>query len=354
MRACALVTLACSLAAAGLATPAQAFLKGMWGPAVHGGVSQFPVYQRLGVRLYEATLYWSQVATRRPAKATVPGDPAYRWPADLDAAVAQAQRYHIRVAFQIIGSPGWANGGRPPNWAPRRAQDYADFAAAAARHYPSVHLWMVWGEPSRTTEFEPLTPARPGTPLNAQQQVAPHAYARLLDAAYGALKRVSRTNLVVGGMTYTTGDIDTQQWIENLRLPNGARPRMDLYGHNPFHFRQPDFGNPPSPDGAVDFSDLPRLAHWLDRYLPQPGHRHLPLFLSEWTIPTAADPQFNFYVDPPVQASWITAGLRLARHWSRIYALGWINLYDSPGITYGGLLTADGQAKPGLAAFAAG
>jgi hypothetical protein len=49
-----------------------------------------------------------------------------------------------------------------------------------------------------------------------------------MDAAYGALKQVSRRNLVIGGSTYTTGDIDTQQWIQNLRLPDGRPP---AHGH---------------------------------------------------------------------------------------------------------------------------
>ena len=98
------------------------------------------------------------------------------------------------------------------------------------------------------------------------------------------------------------------------------------------------------------FADLPRLARWIDRYL----QRGLPLFLSEWTIPTAVDQEFNFYVDPPVQARWITEALQQSRHWRRIYALGWIHVYDSPPVTSGGLISADGVRKPGFSAFARG
>ena len=96
-------------------------------------------------------------------------------------------------------------------------------------------------------------------------------------------------------MTFTTGEIDTQQWIENLRLPNGRPPRLDLYGHNPFTSRDPNLANPPSPAGGVDFSDLRRLAGWIDRYLGR-GRPQIKLFLSEWTIPTAVDDEFNFFV----------------------------------------------------------
>jgi hypothetical protein len=112
----------------------------------------------------------------------------------------------------------------------------------------------------------------------------------------------------------------------------------------------PSFSAPPSPFDEVQFSDLPRLARWVDRYL----HRGLRLFLSEWTIPTAPDQEFNFYVDPPVAARWITDALRLSRRWHRIYALGWVNVYDHPPVSNGGLLTQSGRKKPGFAAFERG
>jgi hypothetical protein len=327
---------------------AGAFSKAIWGQVYRGGVNQFPIYRQLGVSIYQTDLFWSAVATRRPRHPSDPKDPAYQWPSEISQALSQAKRYHIRVLLQIIGTPGWANGGRAYNWAPLHPADYAAFATAAARRYRSVHLWMIWGEPTRRANFEPLMPAQPGSPLTRAQRRGPHTYARLLDSAYGALKRVSARNLVIGGGSFTTGDIHTQQWIENLRLPNRRAPRMDMYAQNPFSYKDPNFSDPQSASGVVQFSDLPRVARWIDRYL----HRPLPLFLSEWTIPTALDLQFNFYVDPPVAAKWIRDALRLSRRWHRIYALGWINVYDSPPQSYGGLMTAGGIRKPSFYAFA--
>jgi hypothetical protein len=328
--------------------PAAAFSKAIWGKVNRQGVNQFPLYKRLGVSIYETELDWNQVASQRPRRATDPNDPAYRWPAAIRQAVVQARRFHMRMLIEIIRTPRWANGDRSSIWAPKDPRDYADFASAAAREYPSVHLWMIWGEPTRSPNFQPLTPAVPGAQLNAAQRRAPHVYAQLLDSAYGALKRVSARNLVIGGCTYTTGDIDTQQWIENLRLPNGHAPRMDMYAHNPFGWEEPNFSDPPSPSGEVQFSDLPRLAHWIDRNL-RPG---LPIFLAEWTIPTNFDRQFNFAVNPATAATWVRAGLRLARGWKRIFGLGWVDVYDAPPRTYGGLLTTSGKRKPTFYAFA--
>ncbi len=329
-------------------------VKAMWGPAVHDGTSLFPTYRDLSVKIYEDRLDWSSIAPRRPRSARNPNDPAYAWPAEVTQAVAEAGRYHMQVALQIIGAPSWANGGKAWNWVPKNPRDYANFAIAASRRYPSVHLWMIWGEPSRSHNFEPEDPAKPFEKLNVHQRSAPEHYARILNAAYGALKSVSRSNLVIGGMTYTTGDISTQQWIENLRLPDGKPPSLDMYGHNPFSYRAPNLSNPPSLHQQIDFSDLGRLSKLVDRYLGRPGNPHPKLFISEWTVPTAIDLEFNFYVEPLLQAQWITDAFRVASELPSIYALGWIHLYDEPPESYGGLIQTDGTAKPGYLAFKTG
>jgi hypothetical protein len=354
MLACCLLTILTVIPNAAKASSARGALKAMWGPATHDGMSLFPTYRELGVKIYEDDLHWDSIALRRPRNARNPNDPAYAWPPEVTQAVVDAKRYHVQVALQIIGAPTWANGGKPWNWAPRNPQDYANFAIAAARRYPSVHLWMIWGEPSRSHNFEPLDPAEPYAKLNAAQRVAPHLYARILDAAYGALKSVSRSNLVIGGMTYTSGDISTQQWIENLRLPDGKPPRLDMYGHNPFSWRAPNLSNPPLPEQQVDFSDLGRLSKLVDRYLGRPGNPHPKLFISEWTVPTSVSLEFDFWAEPLVQAQWITDGLRIASQLPSIYAVGWIHLYDEPPFSYGGLIQADGAEKPGYSAWKAG
>lgn len=328
-----------------------AAVKAMWGPSVHGGVSLFPTYQELGVKVYEDDLHWNSIAPSRPRSSRNPNDPVYAWPAEVTQAIAEAKRYHMQVALQIIGAPVWANGGKPWNWAPTNPLDYANFAIAASKRYPSVHLWMIWGEPSRGHNFEPLDPAKPFAKMNVHQRSAPRRYARILDAAYGALKSVSRANLVIGGMTYTTGDISTQQWIENMRLPGGKPPRLDLYGHNPFSYRAPNLANPPSPDEEIDFSDLARLSRLVDRYLGRPGDPHPKLFISEWTVPTEVDLEFNFFVEPMVQAEWISDGLRIAQGLPSVYAVGWIHLYDEPPVSYGGLIQTNGVEKSGFLAW---
>lgn len=352
--AAGLVVALAVLALSGPAIAARSDAKAIWGPLTRDGQSEFPLYHAMGVGIYEDDLSWAAVAPTRPRHATDPNDPAYQWPSDLDYALSQAASYHMRVLLLAMGTPPWANGGRASSYPPTRAADLANFLTAASRRYPAVHLWMIWGEPSRRPNFAIVKRASPNARrLTAAQARAPHVYAQLLDASYGALKRVSKRNLVIGGNTYTTGDVSTQLWIENMRLPNGRPPRMDMYGHNPFSFRHPSLSNPPSPDHEVDFSDLGRLEQLVDRNLAAP-HQRLKLFLSEWTIPTSShDKEFNFYVFPSVQAQWITDAWRIVRRSGFIYALGWIHLYDDPvgGATSGGLFYSDGRPKPGYYAF---
>jgi hypothetical protein len=329
---------------------ASAFLKAVWGPGSFHGVNQFPLYRSLGVRVYETSLDWNAVALRRPKQPTNPRDPAYVWPAALSKAIMQARRFGMRVLLEVGNAPAWANGGHGgEGWAPKSPLAYAQFVDAAAREYPQVHLWMIWGEPNRKGDFRPEVPAKfTQTALTPAQKRAPHLYAQMLDDAYGVLKARSRGNVVIGGDTYTAGLLDPQQWLANLVLPDGRRPRMDMYGHNPFSYTIPLFSSTASGYGEVQFADLPRLESWTKTYLG----RSLPLFLSEFCIPTAADQTFNFYISPPsVAATWVKDALVTARHAGYIYSLGWVNVHDQLPVNSCGLISQNGKPKPDFFAF---
>jgi hypothetical protein len=330
--------------------------KGFWGPAKVDGVSQFPVYDDLGVTIYQTSMSWASVAPTRPANARDPKDPVYQWPADLDATISDARRHGMKVLIMLANAPAWANSGRTPEYAPDRPSDFGAFARAAARRYPSVRHWMIWGEPSRSNNFKPFVIQPFNTPITAAQKRAPRRYARLLDAAYGQLKAQRRSNIVIGGNTYTIGEVRPADWIHAMRLPNGRPPRLDYYGHNPFTTRNPDLSNPPSRGDLVDFSDLARFDKDLQRTLGKPRHRTIKLFLSEFTVPTAEDSEFNYYVSPRTQATWITNAFRIARRLKNVAGLGWIHLYDQAPIagkvvSHGGLITHDGKKKLGYYAF---
>jgi hypothetical protein len=353
-----LALLGCVALSVAAAAPACAHTleRGFWGPAAIAGVSQFPVYDQLGVTIYQTSLSWASAAPKRPKDPRNPADPAYEWPAELDRIITEARAYGIEVLLMLISTPPWANRGEPPEYAPRRPADFADFARAAARRYPAVRRWMIWGEPSRAANLSPLEPQPLGTPITPAQARAPRRYARLLDAAYGQLKAERSSNLVIGGNTFTTGEIRPADWVRNLRLESGRPARMDLYGHNPFSFRDPNLDNPVST--SVDLSDLDWFAKLVQRQLGRPHRKRIRLFLSEFTMPTAPDREFNLFVAPRVQANWITKAFRIA-HAVDAETLGWVHLRDEPPrrrepVVHGGLLTYDGVPKPGFYAFQRG
>ncbi|MEY2517387.1 MAG: hypothetical protein QOJ89_4745 [bacterium] len=336
-----------SLAALVLAAaPAAAAEKAIWGPlTLPGGGSALALYDELGVDTLQLRLSWADVAPERPAVATDPDDGAYRWPAELAAAEAEAAGRAINLALLVFGTPPWANGSRSPLWAPQRPQDYADFLTAAARRYPSVHRWMIWGEPNRSDRFRPN---------RVDSAIGPRAYAPLLDAAYVALKRESPSNRVIGGMTWTGGTVKPASFLRMMRLANGRRPRLDWYGHNPFPFRFPTLSEPPiEGSGFRDISDSDTFS----REIAGVYGRRVPLWLSEFTIQSDhGSSTFATFVSQAAQARYVTAAWKLADDLGGAVAgIGWLSLLDDPPSKTSantGLLTHALQRKPAFAAFA--
>ena len=337
--------------------PAQASgVKAIWGPAeLEAGsaacptrtepCSAFPVYKRLGVDVFQYQIHWDEVAPTRPAHPRDPADPAYDW-GEVAHVAAEARRYGIRLAILIQRAPSWANGGRPPIWAPRDPRDFADFAYAASRRLPSVHMWMIWGEPARAENFRPM-------PVNKPR--GPRLYARILDASYGALKAASPHNVVVGGMTLNGGSVMPTLFARYMRLPDGRPPRMDLWGHNPFDGRFPDLAD--EPIGRFrGFNDIDTFYREIRAYYRR-GHRKVPrLWLSEWTVISDKSSRIflHFHVSPREQARWLRAAFAIARRTPYVAGLGWFTLLDeppAPGSADWGLLRSDGEPKPAFNAY---
>ena len=341
----------------GLADAKPSRKKAIWGPIEQNGVSQFPIYADLGVGIFQMRMQWDEVAVRKPRNPRDPADPAYSWPPSIDRAIAEGRAHGIEVSLLVQRAPSWANGGKDNRWAPSQPGRFASFITAAARRYPAVDHWMIWGEPVLESKFQPLS-GTGNDPVRGKAKQGARLYARMLDAAYRALKRDSPRNLVIGGNSFTAGHVFPRRWIEGLKLRNGRPPRMDLYGHNPFSARPPILASPPLGYGYADFSDLDRLSRWVDRHLTR--SRRIRLFLSEYTAPTDHTSfEFNFYVSRRTQATWIRLALRETRRWSRIYTFGYHALYDDPVRPDGqqverGLLERDGTRKPAYYAFRRG
>ncbi len=342
----------------------QTTKKLMWGPPyLADGTSLFPEYRDLGVGIFAVQLRWEEAAPdRRPENPTDWRDPAYEWPVHVTDSIREAEKYGIKPNLMVMGAPPWANSGEVGEWfkKPDDPQDFADFITAATDRYPSVRLWKVWGEPNRQPNFQPLAPQTleqvndPTYELNAEQRVAPRNYAVLLDAAYEAIKEANPKNVVIGGNTYTSAGEDNirpYQWLDNMRLPDGSLPRMDMWGHNPWGNERPDLDDPPSPNGTVQFSDLGRLVKALDGAgYETEGGKPLKLYLSEWGVGTGfEDKDLLQELDAETADKWIAAAFEIA-DWKRIYTLGWVHPTDTERNSTG-LMTEDGEPKSTYEAY---
>jgi hypothetical protein len=202
---------------------------------------------------------------------------------------------------------------------------------------------MIWGEPTRPGNFQPM-------PKN--RKTGPRRYAKLLDAAYGALKKVSRRNVVIGGDTWTLGLVTPPDFLRWMKLPNGRPPRLDLWGHNPFTVRFPDLRKRTYYPGLRDISDIDTFEHEIRRVY----HRSKPLWLSEFTVSSdQGNRAFNYAVSRADQARWLSAAFRLVNRVPYVAGLGWYDLLDEaptvPEHLTTGLMTFDGQPKPAFSAY---
>jgi hypothetical protein len=350
-----------SLVAAGRVAPARQASTAARAPSkcvtdgrpIRGNRTIFPELRTLGTRAWSGGLSWAAVAPTRPANPSSPDDPAYRWPASVARAVSAARANRIEPILNISGFPPWSNGGRSQDWAPAQPRDFAAFTAAAVRKYPQVRRWIVISEPSSFYNLRPQ---------GGNGRTAPHLYARLLDAAYAAMHAAWRDVVVIGGGVHPYGLNDQyttapDTFIANMVLPNGHRPRLDLFAVNPYTERPLDLSLPKRAL-RVDFDDLDWLARRLDRLWPR---RHLRIFVDEFGWNTEHEALgWLYFVPRKKQAADLRKAYALAAKFGRVDTMCQFQLYDSPPERNdtqwlnwtSGLRTWDGVRKPAWRTFA--
>src|SRR4051794_2119799 len=258
-----------------------------YGPT-YDGKPVLPTLKSLGVRVWQLGIVWPWIAPTRPKSPTNPHDPVYQWPKDVDGAVASAARAGIEPVLYVNGFAPWSNGGQDIHTAPKSPKDFARFMAAVVKHYTKVRRFVVFSEPSHFVNFKPQ---------GDHGRAAPHAYARLLDAAYGTMHAARKDVVVIGGNVHPSGSDDDQTtapdtFIRNMVLPDGKRPRLDQFGVNPYTERPLDLRLPKGPK-VLDFDDLDWLLKQLDEDWPG---RRLKLFIGEFGWNTEHGAQGWLYV----------------------------------------------------------
>ena len=286
--------------------------------------------QSLGVGIVRFTLRFDQVAPQKPGNGRSPE--SYEWGTAGDVLDALHAR-GIPTLVTLYGSPRWANGGGSATRLPRTG--FGNFAYAASKRFPWVHLWTAWNEPNNRTFSVPVSPS---------------LYVRnVLNPAYVALHQASSANRVAGGVTSPRRAPSGMAPLAYMQGMRAAHARLDAYAQNPYPV---DRGETPtsSPCSSCDsftMARLPLIRASVTKYF---GAK--PLWLTEYGYQTNP-PDRLLGVSYAKQALYLgEAALRVWQQ-SGVTVLISFLIRDEPSLGgwQSGLFTAGGTAKLAYHAF---
>jgi hypothetical protein len=275
---------------------------------------------RLGLDVVRVTLNWYRAEPRAGR---------YSW-GRPDRLLRALRARGLRPVVTIWGTPSWANGGKGPNVAPRRATDFQRFAEAAAERYSWVTQWIMWNEPNKATWLKPASPK---------------TYVRqILNPGYRGVRSVIRRAKVAGGVTGPRGGKGGMSPVDFIKGMDRARARLDAYAHHPY----PVFpGDTPFVGGCkcpiLTMARLERLLRIVGGAFPRAR-----IWLTEYAYQT--NPPDRFGVSLSLQAKYVGEAAR------RVYSAPKVDLLihylyrDEPDIArwQSGLETLGGKPKPAL------
>jgi hypothetical protein len=303
-----------------------------FGPGTLG--QRLATFRRLGVPLVRFTLHWNQVATRRPKKPASPRDRAYDWRRP-DRVLRGLRRYGLTPVLTLVGTPAWANGKRPPNFAPPHPRDFRAFAHAVARRYPWVRYWLIWNEPNKRLWLRPTRAA-----IYVQH---------LLNPGYEGIHAVLPRARVSGGVTAPRGGLGgvaPVTWLHGMAI---AHAKLDAYAHHPYPLRPTET---PSSGGCrncppITMATLPKLLILVRRYF---GPK--PVWLTEYGYQTNP-PDTLLGVSPKRQATLLSLAAMRAWRLPRVTMLIQYLYRDEPQLSrfQTGLVFVDNKLKPSLQGF---
>jgi len=343
----------------------------------------FTTLKSLKAQVVRVNLYWGgnkwAVAKSRPSDPTDPGDQAYDWTL-YDRFVRYATQYGVKVMFSIVGTPGWANGGKAKNVPPKNYNDLVNFSYAAAERYsglwtapawqqdpsnpttklplPKVNYWTAWNEPNNPVFLTPQY-KRVGATWRVESAFQ---YAKICNAVMAGVHSPYLGPLpdehVACGVTDPKGNDaprTSRPSVDPLTFLTAAHrygmKTFDVYAHNPY----PDIGAAESPTYVpkgktkrrVQIGNINNLLSLISKYY---GPKHL--WITEYGYQTNP-PDKTFGVSYKTQASYLTKAFAIARANPRIDMMLWFLVRDEPNVKnwQSGLSTVTGKHKPSWNAF---
>ncbi len=290
----------------------------------------FDTYADLGVGLFQHTMSWAAVAPTRPLDPRNPDDPAYQWPADIDAAIAEGgAARHRGLADAHLGAPVGQRGPRAALGADEGRATSRTSPRPPPKRYPAIRHWMIWSEPTKASNFQPLDPDR-GPPAEGRlaagrAQVRPDPRRQLRRAEGSAAQQPRHRRQHLHRRDRRAAALDPRD-APARRAPPAHGP----VGPQPVQRARAE-AERPAARRRLRRLLRPRRARRRSSTAPIAGRRckrerHLKLFLSEYSLPTDhANFEFNFFVTRS-QAGRLARARRcgIARTYKRIYTLGYL------------------------------
>ncbi len=338
-------------------------------------VEAFGALEQLRAQVVRVALRWDNVARKQPAKGNDPGDEAYDWDT-YDRTVIAAAARNIEVVFTIWGTPGWANGGKNPAFAPKKASKLRAFAMAAARRYsgayetveysvlPRVSRYTAWNEPNLHTFLRPQFKRVKVKGKKARfVKRSPKIYARICNAVVKGVHAASAESgfesqvacgvTAPGGTNRGDARRPSISPLPFLRGMKAAGARFDAYAHHPYpqspHEKPTDR---PKASSRISLGSIWRLLLELERLYGD----DVPLWITEYGYQTNP-PDDILGVSPKKQSQYLRLAYGIALANPRIEMLIWFLIEDERRVdspTQGwqsGLKTADGKKKPAYKTF---
>lgn len=273
----------------------------------------------------------------------------------LDTVVDEAESRGLDLLLTLHTTPCWASSApasvkqgcdgawwdrNVQNYAPNNSADYADAAGYLAKRYQGrITGWEIWNEPNSDSFFKAPNPA--------------NAYARLVKAAYPAIKRADpETTVVAGSLMHSD--------LSFIRKLYAADPDLgdsfDAFSIHPYSDDRspldPDAGQPPT------WSFI-RGVPAVHKELRDHGDDK-PLWLTEFgwnTSTTRGAASWQNGVTEAKQAQWTADSLEQVGKWSWVDAAIVYTFTDTGSdpadyLSNFGLVREDGSKKPALRTFA--
>lgn len=303
-------------------------IRGLDAPALRAA---FEGYAATGAAWLRVDLDWSVVQAAGPE--------SYDW-TEMDGYVALAEAFGLRLLPVVSFAPRWLDGGAAPA-NPAAVAAYADFlGAAVVRYQPrGIRSWEIWNEPNLAGFWAPAPD--------------PAAYARLLVAAYAAVKTADPGAVVISGGLSPAPDTGPAKgpvvhfaavdFLGRVYEAGGAGA-FDALGFHPYSW-------PRMPDTWLPWSGWSMMEGAIRELMTAHGDGNKRIWLTEYGAPTGGEG-----VSEADQAEMLARAVRLARGAPWAGPLFWYSYQDlgtDPGESedWFGLLRHDGDPKPAFFTF---